>query len=207
MRLIGTNVNYLHNSNLPSVSIEDLYGSTSREISQKRKRTKKDQDQFDNAFDDPDLDQSISPDVTKLSPKKSRKNNPTLLTQEMKGISEKKNRRGKQPVSSPKSSNRASAHELLSPPPPAARLTRGKACLRCREKKIKCDEGKPTCNQCRRGLWVCQFQENTPRKRSKNGCINCRQRKRKCSEERPSCAYCLKVDDNCKYEECTKEYT
>jgi hypothetical protein len=36
-----------------------------------------------------------------------------------------------------------------------SRLGKGGACNRCREKKIKCDGAKPTCNQCKRGLWMC----------------------------------------------------
>ncbi|KAF2028151.1 hypothetical protein EK21DRAFT_102004 [Setomelanomma holmii] len=66
-------------------------------------------------------------------------------------------------------------------------------------KKIKCNEVKPTCNQCRRGLWTCQYELPGAKKRSKNGCINCKTRKRKCTEERPSCAYCLRIDDDCEY--------
>jgi hypothetical protein len=36
-----------------------------------------------------------------------------------------------------------------------SRLSKGGACNRCREKKIKCNGAKPTCNQCKRGLWTC----------------------------------------------------
>jgi hypothetical protein len=36
-----------------------------------------------------------------------------------------------------------------------SRLSKGGACNRCREKKIKCYVTKLTCNKCRRGLWMC----------------------------------------------------
>ncbi|KAF2015472.1 hypothetical protein BU24DRAFT_408683 [Aaosphaeria arxii CBS 175.79] len=83
-------------------------------------------------------------------------------------------------------------------PTPAPTRTKG-ACIRCREKKIKCDYARPTCNQCQRGLWTCQYPVPRPPKRSKNGCTNCRQRRRKCTEEKPSCAHCIKLDDDCEY--------
>jgi hypothetical protein len=74
-----------------------------------------------------------------------------------------------------------------------------RACIRCQGKKVKCDKNKPTCNQCQRGLWICQYELAGVKKRSRNGCVNCKARRRKCTEERPSCAYCLRVDDNCEY--------
>ncbi len=81
----------------------------------------------------------------------------------------------------------------------SAGTTKALSCLRCREKKIKCNGVKPTCNQCRRGLWTCQYEVPGQRKRSKNGCLNCKQRRRKCTEEKPSCAYCLRLDEDCEY--------
>jgi hypothetical protein len=37
-------------------------------------------------------------------------------------------------------------------PSPSPRLAENKACIRCREKKIGCNEAKPICSQCE-GRW------------------------------------------------------
>ncbi|KAF2678125.1 hypothetical protein K458DRAFT_317558 [Lentithecium fluviatile CBS 122367] len=160
----------------------------------KRRRSKKDHVAVETEFDDPDLDMSTSPEAIKTPAKKKRKKSATS-PEAGRTSSTKKVKKGKQPQS-PSKACKKTAFPDDSPPP--VQLVKGK-CLRCREKGIKCNEAKPTCNQCRRGLWTCQYEQLGSKKRSKNGCLNCRGRKRKCTEERPSCAYCLKNDDECEY--------
>ncbi|KAF2638568.1 hypothetical protein P280DRAFT_404552 [Massarina eburnea CBS 473.64] len=158
----------------------------------KRKRAPKDHHvEVDTEFDDPDLDMSTSFETVKAPSKK--KNGKSTASP----VATKKTKKGKPAQSPAKSRKNAPVRELT---PPPAQSVKGK-CLRCREKGIKCNEVKPQCNQCRRGLWDCQYEVPGPKKRSKNGCVNCKGRKRKCTEERPSCAYCLKVDDDCTYQD------
>ncbi|KAL5383963.1 hypothetical protein PMIN06_011524 [Paraphaeosphaeria minitans] len=161
----------------------------------KRKKSHNDHHVTDSAFHDPDLDMSTSPEASKTSSKKKRKKD--AVPSEASGSATKKISKPKQAKSPSKARQKAPAKDPASEP---LQPMKGK-CLRCREKGIKCNEAKPTCNQCLRGLWTCQYEAPGPKKRSKNGCLNCRSRKRKCTEERPSCAYCLKVDDDCMYGE------
>ncbi|KAF1927347.1 uncharacterized protein M421DRAFT_101765 [Didymella exigua CBS 183.55] len=145
----------------------------------KRKRSKKDPDVgINDELHDPDLDMSTSPDASKSSAKKKRKSKDTATF--AAGSSKPK---------------KSAARE----PSPPLSLAKNKACIRCREEKIKCDEAKPVCNQCKRGLWTCQYEVAGTKQRSKNGCVSCKQRRRKCTEEKPYCAYCLKKNDNCEY--------
>ncbi|KAF2714694.1 hypothetical protein K504DRAFT_445656 [Pleomassaria siparia CBS 279.74] len=188
-------------SELPTMPTEKEIG-TSNGKPNKRKRSKKNGVESDNGLNDLDLDTSTSSKpANKTTPKNKTKKNATPSPPEATQGSAKKKNKGKQAQSPSNSQLEASVHDPTPLPPPPPKLAKGKACLRCREKRIKCNEAKPTCNQCQRGLWVCQYKTVAPRKRSKNGCINCRQRKRKCTEEHPSCAYCLKVDDDCEYVE------
>lgn len=164
----------------------------------KKKRSAKDRSAADgDAFHDPNLDMSTSPEAPRSSVKRKRKSNGTGPSTES---SKKSKGKKTQTLKAAKaSSKKVSAFEEPSPPP---RLGKNKACIRCREKKIKCNEAKPTCNQCQRGLWTCQYEGMAPKpQRSRNGCLNCKQRRRKCTEEKPACAYCLKVDDDCNYAE------
>ena len=142
----------------------------------------------------PDSNPLTSTRMTKVTGKKRK--NAVLLGGDEEPSTVKKNK-AKQVKSPSKPRQKAAARES-SPEP--VQVVRGK-CFRCREKGIKCNEGKPSCNQCLRGLWTCQYETPGSKKRSKNGCFNCRSRKRKCTEERPSCAHCLKVDDDCMYGE------
>ncbi|KAF2791240.1 hypothetical protein K505DRAFT_351438 [Melanomma pulvis-pyrius CBS 109.77] len=184
-------------NHLPALSIEGTAlpnitnGSLKVATSQMRK---KDRVELDNEFGDPDSDMPTSPETSKTPPKKKQKRITSSSLQVARSSNEK--RKGKRPQPPFKSCRKTPVHKS-SPQLLPAKPTNGKACLRCREKEIKCNEAKPTCNQCRRGLWTCQYKANIPHKRSKTGCINCRQRKRKCTEEKPSCAYYSKVDDDC----------
>ncbi|EKM50062.1 uncharacterized protein PHACADRAFT_213827 [Phanerochaete carnosa HHB-10118-sp] len=45
----------------------------------------------------------------------------------------------------------------------APQLERGKACLRCRRRKMRCDGARPTCNQCERaGVVDCEYTDEGP---------------------------------------------
>jgi hypothetical protein len=175
-------------------------GTSNGAKTKKRKKSQNDHHvEANSAFHDPDMDMSTSPETSKASTKKKRKKD--AAHPEASGSAAKKNPESKQAKSPSKARQKAPAKdpspEPVQPVQPVQPV-KGK-CLRCREKGIKCNEAKPTCNQCLRGLWTCQYEAPAPKKRSKNGCRNCKTRKRKCTEERPSCAYCLKVDDDCMY--------
>ncbi|KAF1961612.1 hypothetical protein CC80DRAFT_435808 [Byssothecium circinans] len=185
---------------LPALAMENdstpqdaTNGTPNGTKTKKRRRSKKDHHvEVDTEFEDPDLDMSTSPEANKAHTKKTRRK--AAVSPE---TGRKKAKKVKQVQSPSKSRSKAPIQDAPSPP---AQPAKGK-CLRCYQKGIKCNEAKPTCNQCRRGLWTCQYPTPGAKKRSKNGCINCKARKRKCTEERPSCAYCLKVDDDCEYQD------
>ncbi|KAF1357673.1 hypothetical protein EJ07DRAFT_127733 [Lizonia empirigonia] len=179
-----------------SQAAKTLNGAT-----QKRKRKKKDHHvTVDSGFDDPDLHMSTSPEASKSSIKKKRKKNGTVASPEVstKPSAKKNNKTKATAASSPVKSRKQALARAPSPPP---RLAKNQACIRCREKKIKCNEATPACNQCKRGLWTCEYAVVGPKQRSKTGCLNCKQRRRKCTEEKPSCAHCLKIDQDCDYAE------
>jgi hypothetical protein len=115
----------------------------------KRKRSKRDQQvAADNEFRNPDLDMSTSPETSKSSARKKRQSNGTEAGSP--GSSTKKSKSAKAgTILSPVKSKKTAVPRESSPPP---KLAKNKACIRCREKKIKCDEAKPACNQCKRGL-------------------------------------------------------
>ncbi|KAF2751275.1 hypothetical protein M011DRAFT_491810 [Sporormia fimetaria CBS 119925] len=165
----------------PKKSRDDAESDPSQRPKQKRGRPKKDRDDFQV----PDRYAAAQMDMF-TSPEDSRASIPGKTAS-------KKKKKGKQAGSLP-------TENAASPPAAAAKPMKG-PCIRCREKQIKCDQTKPTCNQCSRGLWQCFYELTRPMKRSKSGCYQCKQRKRKCSEEKPLCAYCLKVDDDCEYPE------
>ncbi|PVI06314.1 hypothetical protein DM02DRAFT_623233 [Periconia macrospinosa] len=180
-------------------ALQDASGSSSNKTKKpkiKRTRNKKDQFEGDSELDGFTTDPSAALAAPAAPTKKKRKKeaNSTTTTKKSAGKSTKK---GKQ-SSSPSTTRRKRQAREPTPPPPAPVL-KGK-CLRCKEKGIKCNEAKPTCNQCLRGLWTCQYEVPGPKKRSRNGCINCKSRRRKCTEERPSCAYCLRIDEDCEYQ-------
>jgi hypothetical protein len=80
--------------------------------------------------------------VSKSSPRKRK----AKVTSGLPEISKTSNSKAKAPQTPPDGYEAAES---------SSRLSKGGACNRCREKKIKCDGAKPTCNQCRRGLWMC----------------------------------------------------
>lgn len=162
----------------------------------KRKSKKLELIEVADAFRDPGLDMSTSPEAPKMAVKRKTKKSRSSASPELsRKTSIKKIRNSKDSTSPARSRKKVSIVEP-SPPP---KLLRGKACIRCREKRIKCNEGKPACNQCKRGLWACQYEVVGGPKRSETGCLNCKQRKRKCTEEQPSCAHCSRLDDDCEY--------
>lgn len=170
-----------------------LDGTSNGTKSKKRKQNKKDHHvEADTAYYNAGLNMSTSPEA---STKKRRKKD---AVPSGPSSSATKKSRAKQQKSPTRARQKATAKDSTSVP---VQAVRGK-CLRCREKGIKCNEAKPNCNQCLRGLWACQYEAPDPKKRSKNGCLNCKSRRRKCTEEKPACAYCLKIDDDCMYGEC-----
>ncbi|KAF2448675.1 hypothetical protein P171DRAFT_217712 [Karstenula rhodostoma CBS 690.94] len=210
----AVNVMYVHNlihrdiesrpANYESQQPQDIpriatttNGTSTSAKPRKRKKSQNDHHvEADSAFQDADLNMSTSPEASKVSSKKKRKKD--AARSEVSGSATREKSKSKQAKSpSRKARQKAPPRD---PTPEPVQPVKGK-CLRCREKGIKCNEARPTCNQCLRGLWTCQYEAHGPSKRSKNGCLNCRLRKRKCTEERPSCAYCLKVDDDCMYGE------
>ncbi|PSN73953.1 hypothetical protein BS50DRAFT_478435 [Corynespora cassiicola Philippines] len=181
---------------VPTVEEESAPAASNGNKQRKRRRSKKSDVDLDNELHHPDLDMSTSPEPATVSKKKRRKSDPVASPSATRKSS-KKSKKAKQ-TQSPSKSRRKSTLRDPSPEPPP-KPVKGTACLRCKQKAIKCNQAKPTCNQCARGLWTCQYETTGPKPRSKNGCINCKQRKRKCTEEKPSCAYCLKIDDDCAY--------
>jgi hypothetical protein len=164
--------------NLPSLSTEvgsTLHTSTAKGPNQnkerKRKRSQKDHMTTEDDYPDPDLDLSTSPEPSRASAEKKRKRVTTpILPDSNRKTSSKKGKKSKEPPSPTKARKKT---QITDPSLPLKSI-KNKACIRCRSKKIKCNETKPTCNQCRRGLWTCQYEVPGPKKRSKNGCINCK---------------------------------
>ncbi|KAI4713236.1 glycoside hydrolase 3 [Alternaria sp. Ai002NY15] len=183
------NVVYKHNpihttreidAGLPALATDNgvapTAAATEEKEPRKRKRSKKNVVEADNDFGDPDMDMSTSPEAPSSSTKKRRKGSVAVASpRTVRKPSTKKSKNAKSPASPTKSRKKAPVSEPSPPSLPAP----GKACIRCRGKKIKCNEAKPTCNQCRRGLWTCQYEVLNNKKRSKNGCLNCKQRRRK----------------------------
>ncbi|KAF1847526.1 uncharacterized protein K460DRAFT_281039 [Cucurbitaria berberidis CBS 394.84] len=207
------NVVYKHNpihtrpangddSNLPALAIgyqaahqaptPDATNGTKK----RKRKTKKDEVEVQVQVDasrDHYLDMSTSPEAPRSSTRKKRtKETGSGSPKSNQKSTAKKGKKAKEPLSPSKSFK-------VNKPSPPPKPIKGRACIRCREKGIKCNESKPTCNQCQRGLWTCQYDVPGGSKRSKNGCLNCKQRKRKCTEERPSCAHCLRLGDDCEY--------
>lgn len=166
----------------------------------KKKRNKKDHHvAVENEVHDPDLDMATSPEASKTSVKKRKKNGTASAAESSTKSTAKRSKTSEAiPAPPPVKGRKKSA---LKEPSPPRKLARNKACLLCCKKKIKCNEAKPSCSQCTRGLWPCQYGAVEPKQRSKNGCLNCKQRRRKCTEQKPSCVYCLKVGHDCEYAE------
>ncbi|CAI6337354.1 unnamed protein product [Periconia digitata] len=160
----------------------------------KRSRSRKGKEKADA---DVELDGlTIDSSTPEAAPTKKRRKKATGSSAARQTSAVKQTKKGNQ-SSSPSKTRKG--RQVREPTPPPTQIVKGK-CLRCKERGIKCNEAKPTCNQCRRGLWTCQYETTGPKKRSKNGCINCKARRRKCTEEHPFCAYCLKMDDDCVYQ-------
>jgi hypothetical protein len=117
-----------------------------------------------------------------LKTKSKRKMNASVNSPDTGCKSAAKKTKTDEETSSPSARKKTQIRDPSPPPVPV----KGRACIRCREKKVKCNEARPTCHRCQRGLWTCQYELLGAKKRSKNGCVNCKTRRRKCTEERPS---------------------
>ncbi|KAF2629373.1 hypothetical protein BU25DRAFT_420226 [Macroventuria anomochaeta] len=144
------NVVYKHSPIHRDVESRRNGDRTSNGTVKMRKRSKKDHHVLvDNEFHNPDLDMSTSPEAPKSSVKKHKKNGTVASAASATKSSAKKSKDPKAATaSSPVESRKKAAPGEPSPPP---RLAKNKACILCREKKIKCNEAKPTRNQCKRG--------------------------------------------------------
>ncbi|KAF2270040.1 hypothetical protein CC78DRAFT_574154 [Lojkania enalia] len=198
-RAINSQMELRYPVTLTSKSIERIQCQGMLEIMQaaskprKRKRARKILEKSDD-YVRIDLGMSTSPDASKSSPgkKKKRKNPPTDSP-----LTKKKQKSKHAHSPSRYCSFKASIGEA-SIAPTLSKVMK-KICLQDREKKIKCDEARPACNQCKWELRICQYQYPSICKRSKIAYFNCRQRKRECSEIKPFRTHCLKVDDDCGY--------
>ncbi|KAL5114885.1 hypothetical protein ACEQ8H_007203 [Pleosporales sp. CAS-2024a] len=162
----------------------------------KKKRKKNDNEEVENDHGNPGVSVSTSPAPPRtLTKTKTKKSSTVTAPASIHKTGTKKSKNGKEAAFPTASRRQTQTREPL----PLPRLVKGRVCIRCREKKIKCNEGKPSCDQCNRGLWTCQYATLGAKKRSKNGCINCKAEKRTCTAEQPSCAYCLETQDHCEY--------
>ncbi|KAL6704212.1 hypothetical protein ACN47E_008469 [Coniothyrium glycines] len=193
----------IEESSLPALQLsnglteQSLVSKPPKEAKKKRARNSRDfQLHVDDELQDPNLDMSTSPEAPKTKVQRKRKKSDMMNSSDMSRKSSMKKTKATPKNSSP---SRSRKQATFQDPPQPPRLVEGKACIRCHEKKIKCNGAKPACNQCKRGLWTCQYQVKGSSKRSKNGCIGCKQRRRKCTEEKPSCTYCLRIDEDCEY--------
>jgi len=164
----------------------------------KRRRKKSGQVEEPQEYNGTNLDMSTSPETHRSPTKKRNRKSDAALSTEEPAQRKKRGRPPKSPNQSRSSKNGVAPAVATSDPVP--KPYKG-PCVRCRENKLKCNQAKPTCYECHRGLWDCSYEAPQRKTRSKTGCFNCKQRKRKCTEEKPSCAYCVKEDDDCEYPE------
>ncbi|CAK7199021.1 hypothetical protein SEUCBS139899_001689 [Sporothrix eucalyptigena] len=74
------------------------------------------------------------------------------------------------------------------PPPMRVAVNRRRTgCRTCRQRKVKCDEDRPLCAQCRRGGRVCEWPQlneerraRLPKRPNSTACVMCREKKLKC---------------------------
>ncbi|EMD63767.1 hypothetical protein COCSADRAFT_144149 [Bipolaris sorokiniana ND90Pr] len=171
-------------------------GSAHEKPPRKKRRSKEAEAGVDNEHRNTDPGISTSPVYPRPSAKKRKKEGAVVLSKPIPTTSPKQSKKTKSLTSSARPRKNVAVSEESRPTFPVP----DKACIRCREKKIKCDKAQPACDQCRRGLWTCQYSVLAPKKqRSKNGCLPCKKRRRKCTEEKPSCVYCLRTDSDCDY--------
>ncbi|EMD92963.1 hypothetical protein COCC4DRAFT_139119 [Bipolaris maydis ATCC 48331] len=168
-------------------------GSAHEKPPRKKRRGKEAEAGVENEHRNTEPGISTSPIYPRPSAKKRKKEGAVVLT---KPTSPKQSKKAKSLTAPVRPRKNIAVNEESRPPLPVP----DKACIRCHEKKIKCDKAQPACDQCRRGLWTCQYGVLAPKKqRTKNGCLPCKERRRKCTEENPSCAYCLRTDSHCEY--------
>ena len=192
-----------HFSDLPALVTEDdgiltaRAGDLSKKATKRKRRSKnKDETEANDDFASTDFGIPTVTEISKQSKKvNNKKNGAERSSETTRSPVAKRDKKSKEPLSPLISKKRVVVTDSSLP----AEMTKSAPCVRCCEKKIKCNEAKPTCNQCRRGLWICIYEVPGKRKRSKLGCLNCKQRRRKCTEEKPSCAHCLRMDDTCEY--------
>lgn len=108
-----------------------------------------------------DRSMPTSPGIPKSSAKKRKKEGVTPIPKPARTASSKQSTKAKSLTSPTQSRKKASTVEEQKPLPNSV-----KACIRCREKKIKCNRAEPSCDQCRRGLWTCQYTLSQPRSSS-----------------------------------------
>ncbi|EUC48153.1 hypothetical protein COCMIDRAFT_88243 [Bipolaris oryzae ATCC 44560] len=171
-------------------------GSAHEKPPRKKKRNKEAEAGVENEHRNTDPGIPTSPVYPRPSAKKRKKEGAAVLSKPILTTSLKQSKKAKSLASSARPRKNVALSEESRSPLPVS----DKACIRCREKKIKCDKAQPACDQCRRGLWACQYGVLAPKKqRSKSGCLPCKERRRKCTEEKPACAYCLRTDSDCEY--------
>ncbi|EUC36366.1 hypothetical protein COCCADRAFT_88301 [Bipolaris zeicola 26-R-13] len=177
-------------------NIAPLAGGAYEKPPRKKRRSKEAEAGVENEHRNTDPGISTSPVYPRPSAKKRKREGAAVSSKPIPTTSPKQSTKANPLTPSARPRKKVAVSEQSRPPLPAP----DKACIRCREKKIKCDKAQPACDQCRRGLWTCQYGVLAPKKqRSKNGCLPCKERRRKCTEEKPSCAYCLRTDSDCQY--------
>ncbi|KAL2795194.1 hypothetical protein BJX66DRAFT_324856 [Aspergillus keveii] len=77
-------------------------------------------------------------------------------------------------------------------------------CQTCRTRKVKCDEHKPTCTQCRKGNRLCSWsaseekRSRAPRRANATACDICREKKLKCiGNVHKACQRCTSLGLEC----------
>lgn len=81
------------------------------------------------------------------------------------------------------------------------------SCAQCRARKVKCDNERPLCQNCRRLNFDCSFDSqqrgesafNVPARRRGRACLECRSQKIKCRGNVAPCPSCLQRNKHCIY--------
>lgn len=71
------------------------------------------------------------------------------------------------------------------------------ACDRCRERKTRCQGGRP-CNTCVRFGQLCSHKKPPPRGRA---CLTCSRRHKMCDRNKPVCGNCFQYSKVCRWSE------
>lgn len=81
------------------------------------------------------------------------------------------------------------------------------SCAQCRARKVKCDNGRPGCHNCKRLSFDCSFDRqqhgapasNVPARRRGRACLECRSQKIRCRGNVAPCPSCLQRNKHCIY--------